>query len=355
MTVLMSPSSVTAEPVRSAGGDTEVPRDKLGRPRIKNACYDCKLTGKIPSPKTGKDIQCPKCKGAGHTERSYTRVTTYIDVLDDKTNLQAWGERMVLIGVARDTTLLKDVLTLDESREEKESKDILNRKAQIAKDKAGSSEKADLGTHKHALSELVDLGMDLPEETSFEDVIDMNAYRWATEWLCIVHMEKLVVNDQLGVAGTPDRVSRLNIEVISRLLEEGVGSDLFKIEDGKIFLVAPDGSLIGEDDLLITDLKTGRVDYGALKMAMQLSIYSRSALYDVPTGARQVFGGNVAEGCKVNTKWGIIMNVAPGSGEAALYWVDLELGWRAVEVAGQVRALRSQGSKALLKMHPVGN
>ena len=33
-------------------------------------CTNCKGGGKIPSPKTGKPIQCKKCKGAGERERS---------------------------------------------------------------------------------------------------------------------------------------------------------------------------------------------------------------------------------------------------------------------------------------------
>lgn len=328
MTVFAQPSDVAA-PVREAGGDNEVPRDSSGRPKIKVWCDRCEdillsdfvaLTGKVVSPKTGKPIQCPKCNGAGKVERSYTRTTTYIDVLDDKTNLQAWGERMVLIGVARDPKLLDDVLALDESREEKESKDALNRKAKVAKLKAGAEEKADKGTALHGLSELVDQGLPLPRGISFGDVIDMDAYRRSTEGFRIVHMEKLVVHDELRIGGTPDRVSRW-------------------VDERP--LIAPDGVEIKPDEYLITDLKTGTVEYGALKMAMQLAIYSRSELYDPKTGERTPLGN-------VNQKWGVIMNVPAGSGEATLYWADLELGWRAVEVATLVREMRSSGSKKAL-------
>jgi hypothetical protein len=365
--VLSKPSDVQA-PVREAGGDKEVPRDKLGRPRIRQVCSAC-VAGKLPSPKTGKPIQCSKCKGTGEIERSYTRTTTYIDVLDDKSNLQAWGERMVLVGVEKDRSLLDEVPVLFEvatsvpidcthkvaerklmesgdceSCDARAAKDELNRRAQVAKIKAGSEEKADKGTELHGLSELVDQGLPLPKGIAFGDVIDMDAYRRSTRWLNIVHMEKLVVCDELKVGGTPDRVSHINVEVISKMLENYEG-ELFRVEGGKIYLVAPDGSLIGEDDLLITDLKTGTVQYGALKMAMQLAIYSRSLLYDHKTGERSSMGN-------VNQDWGIIMNVPAGSGEAKLYWADLSLGWRAVEVAGLVRELRTvSGSNALLPLN----
>lgn len=362
--MLSKPSDVTA-PVRNAGGDNEVPRDSKGRPRIRLACPDCEGSGKVPSEKTGKPIKHGKCKGTGEIERSYTRATTYIDVLDDKSNLQAWGERMVLVGVEKDRKLLDGVdelfeeatsVPLDckhtaadrkvrergdcESCDGKAAKDEMNRRAQVAKKTAGSEDKADKGTELHGLSELVDMGLPLPKGISFGDVIDMDAYRRATEWFKIVHMEKLVVHDEIQVGGTPDRVSSIDVEVIAQMLQ-GADSDLFMVREGKIYLVAPDGSEIGEDELLITDLKTGTVEYGALKMAMQLSIYARSKLYDPETGERTSMGN-------VNQKWGVIMNVPAGSGEATLYWADLELGWRAVEVAGMVRELRSIGGRTAL-------
>jgi hypothetical protein len=335
-------------PVREAGGDNEVPRDKLGRPRIRMRCIECtEIPGKIPSPKTGKPIQCPKCKGAGELTRSYTRTTTYIDVLDDKSNLMTWGERMVLIGIDREPSLLEEVgalyesqllaekrlkmLPKDASAEEvaeakaavKEPKDALNRKAKIAKLKAGAEDKADKGTALHGLSELVDQGIELPKGIDFGDVIDMDAYKRATAGLKIVHMEKLVVHDDLQVAGTPDRVSEWH---------------------GANPLIAPDGYKFGPGELLITDLKTGTVEYGALKMAMQLSLYSRSKLYDPSTGERTPLGN-------INQSWGLIMNAPAGMGECTLYWADLRLGWRAIEVAAQVRELRNKGgSCALIKV-----
>ena len=319
MTVISRPSDVTVVPARKAGGDDGVPRDAKGRPRIWVPCADCETLGKIPSPKTGKPIKCPKCSGEGRKLRSYTRTTTYIDVLDDKTNLQAWQMRMVLLGVSRDASLLKGLDVLDASRDDKAAKDELNRRAQVAKTVAGAEDKADKGTFLHELSELKDLGKDLPSNISFEDVLDLDAYTRIAAGFDIIHMESLVVHDGLQIGGTPDRVSRW-------------------VGEGD--LIPPDGVPIERDELLITDLKTGTVEYGALKMAMQLSLYSRSKLYDADTGERSSIG-------KVNQKWGVIMNVPAGSGEGSLYWADLEMGWAAVEVAGMVRDLRSRGRKSL--------
>ena len=342
-------------PVRAAGGDNEVPRDGMSRPRIIVDCWLCDGVGRRKNVKTGNMNKCSPCGPQksdpatanlkpGQRLKAYTRTTTYIDVLDDKSNLEAWQMRMVLVGVAADVRLLDNVSALhaeflgheqmlitlagdsdQERREEiqaamKTIKDELNRRAQVAKEKAGAEAKADLGTLKHGYSELVDQGLPLPVGASFGDVIDMDAYRRATVMLDIVHMEKLLCNDQLAVAGTPDRISQ--------------------VVEGET-LTAPDGYVFKAGELIITDLKTGTVEYGALKMAMQLGFYSRSKLYDHKTGERTDLGN-------INQKWGIIMNVRAGTGIAELFWADLELGWEAVEVAGKVRDLRSRGRKALV-------
>lgn len=372
ITTLSKPSDVQA-PAREAGGDNEVPRDSKGRPRIKVTCQSCTETpGKMPSPKTGKPIQCSKCKGKVEKEVSYTRTTTYIDVIEDKSNLQKWGERMVLVGLERDRTLLNSVADLFEAStatteeckhtaaerrlgergdcepcDAKSAKDELNRKAQVAKNLAGAEDKADKGTHLHGLSELVDEGELLPVGIEFGDVIDMDSYRRATEMFSIVHMEKLVVQDDLKIGGTPDRVSTFQGEPLRAAIEEhgaewGMEHGICIIKD-QVHLVAPNGMLIGPDDLIITDLKTGTVEYGALKMAMQLAIYSRSELYDHETGERTPLG-------KIRQDWGIIMHVAAGTGVCDLYWADLTLGWEAVEVAGLVRALRGKRN-ALVRMN----
>lgn len=372
--------SDVAAPVRSAGGDNEVPRDAKDRPRIIVPCTNCTETpGKIPSPKTGKPINCPKCRKkwtdkhgdpievpVGHILKSYTRTTTFIDVLEDKSNLQAWGERMTLVGVAKDQRLLEDVLLLDEqtkagpadckhtaaerkemeptaclSCEVKKAKDELNRKAQIAKKTAGAEEKADKGTELHSLSELVDLGLALPTGASLDDILDLDAYRCATERFKIVHMEKLVVSDELQVAGTPDRVSSLNRNwIIDHRYDDGAEWGIDP-NTGEVYLIAPDGTRIMEDEELITDYKTGTTDYGGLKMAMQLALYAHSRLYDHKTGERTPFR-------KINQKWGVIMNGPAGSGECTLLWADLELGWRAVLLAREVREVRKAQSRALV-------
>lgn len=333
---------------RRAGGDDEVERDHMGRPRILvkcDVCIDEPEKGRVKGKRAGTTKQCPRCNTGeskkdsppGWRKISYTRTTTYIDVLEDKEQLMTWEGRMVLIGAALDTGFLKDVATMDP--EEKETKDLLNRRAEAAKELAGANKKSNDGTFLHELSEIVDQGLPLPathpdpdsgadREVTDDDRDRMDSYRVATAFLHIVLMEQLMVHDDLQVAGTPDRVSR--------------------VRDG-VELQAPDGHVFRPDELIITDLKTGRVDYGALKMAMQLALYSRSKKYDKATGKRIIVP-------RINQKWGLIMHM-PSQGESqgtTLYWVNLELGWEAVLLARQVRAIRTKGRKALTVLQGVG-
>lgn len=325
MTVFAEAPARAPERKRAAGGDNEVERDGLGRPRIIVPCDVCPGTGKVPSAKVeGRWNKCQRCSGEGSRKVSYSRVTTFIDALEDKKALMAWDARMVLIGVALDTGFLKDVASMDP--EDEEVKKLLNRRAEAAKDLAGASRKSEHGTYLHELSELVDNGEDLPDDVSPDDFLDIMAYAERTRPLLnIVHMEQLVVCDQYRTAGTPDRISR--------------------IRDG-VTLSAPNGHVFSPDELLITDLKTGRVDYGGLKMAMQLSIYSRSALYGKADGSRSPLPN-------INHDWGIIMHAPAGAGRTDLYWADLNLGWAAVGLAAQVREYRSRGRKALIPFESV--
>lgn len=313
-------SELNSAKQRKAGGDSSIERDGDGRPRLLTYCWLCGGEGRRPSPTgiEGRTVKCQGCEEKGVRKKTYKRVTSFIDVLDDKKFVQAWSERMVLLGCATDPTFLNGVL--DYNPEAREGKDALNRRAEAAKDLGGANRKSDQGSHLHDLSEIVDKREPLPEGLPDADVVDMLAYAEATHpFFKIRHMEELVVNEALGVAGTPDRVSQWC---------------------GEGDLVAPDGSIILPEELLITDLKTGRVDYGALKMAMQLSVYSRSKLYVKDSPDRLDIEG-------INQRWGIIMHLPAGSGRLDLYWADLTLGWEAVEVASQVHEMRRRERKAL--------
>lgn len=252
----------------------EISRDRYGRPLVKPA-------------NGGKPV-------------AYTRCTTFIDVLEDKFNLQKWMQRNVALGLASRPDLL---LSVSAHREDKKA---LDRICDDAREAASASAAATKGTALHALTELVDRGQDLPPLPANAQA-SLDAYVEATKALKAVHIEEFCVQDHLKIGGTPDRIVTF------------------------------------EGNTYIADIKTGSIEWGALKIAMQLSIYSRSVLYDVATGARTPHGADVNRGLIIH----LPAVDDPAEATCTLHWIDLEAGNDAVNVAKQVRDQRTRKFKDL--------
>ena len=230
----------------------------------------------------------------------YTRCTTYIDCLEDKFNLQKWMQRMVALGLATRPDLLLSVSAHPEDKKQ------LDKICDDAREAAGSSAKATTGTALHALTEIPDRGGQLPVlPANYKASID--AYVAATAPLKAVAIEQFLVLDTLKIGGTTDRI----------------------VEYG--------------GETYIADIKTGSIEWGALKIAMQLAVYARSWAYDIGTAERTPTG--------VSTNRGLIIHLPsvddPADATCTLHWVDLEAGWQAVQVAAQVREKRSLKFKDL--------
>jgi hypothetical protein len=287
------------------------------------------LTPDLTVPRDGWDRPLVVPKQGGRPV-ALTRTTTFIDCIEDKSAISDWKSRMTLVGAAKRPSILDVVRQLDP--DDPDGKRRLNALAEQAQDISGANRKREKGTHLHALSEYVDRGEPLPAGTAAKDVLDMAAYMAATVDFEVKAVEKFVVVPELRTGGTFDR-----------LLEySGPG---------------PDGKHV--EGLYIGDLKTGSVQYGALKMAMQLAVYSRGEFYDytrfpVDPADRKAFAAwkkrevPAAEAAQaytplqgVSQKWGVIINLPAGSGECTLHWVDLEIGWAAARLAMEVRATRS--------------
>ncbi|OII68264.1 hypothetical protein [Streptomyces sp. CC77] len=281
----------------------------------------------VPRDRWGRPLVVPK---GGGKPRGLTRTTTFVDAIEDKSALTAWGKRMTLLGAAREPSLLDQLKYLNP--QSPEDKPILDQLAERAVTAAGANVKRERGTHLHSLSERVDQRRELPPGTSASDVADMAAYEAATARFEVVEMERFVVVDELGVGGTFDRLLRY----------AGPGPD------GRPF-----------EGLLIGDLKTGSVQYGGLKMASQLAVYSRGELYDhtaFPVNAgdakelaawkrREVPADLAATAYSaipgVNRKWGVIIHLPAGEARCTLYWADLRVGWEAARLCLDIRRARA--------------
>jgi len=242
----------------------------------------------------------PKVVPPGGTKPvAYSRCTTFIKCIEDTSTLEKWGKRMVLMGAMLDPSITERAAW----ESDRETLDGLAEEALVA---AKAHEKRDKGTHLHALSEIVDRVTSLPGGISDKDRADMRAYRSATGDLDVTHIEQFTVLDEFKVAGTPDRLVQVG---------------------GRTY---------------IADLKTGRVDYGALTIAMQLAVYSRSVFYDHLTLTREPLPD-------VDQDRAVVIHLPSGSGRCELHWVDIAQGWEKVGLAREVRQARNLKQRHLFE------
>lgn len=258
----------------------------------------------------------PYLTGPDGKRKAYTRCTTYIDVLSDRSALEKWKVRTALIGVAERPVLAQDAriatgLFRSGGLDEREWKAELNALGEQALDRGGAAVRSEAGTNLHALTEVVDRGLPLPDGLLDRDVADIRAYQAEMARLAIepLAMEVFVVHDAYGVAGTLDRIVKWN------------------------------------GQLVVADIKTGSIDYDAGKIAMQVSLYANSKRYEPTTGARSEL--------HVSTRTGLVIHLPQGEARCAVYELDLTLGSRGVSLAREVRAWRNDGKRAINMRRPL--
>ena len=245
---------------------------------------------------------------AAGKEVIYTRVTTFIDCLEDKFFLEGWRAERTLMGLSVRDDLIERVQAADP-----DDRDELRAIVADAQEAGGIHEAARKGTDRHGLVELIHKGLPLPADIDRAALADLAAYRdLLAEWgLAPVPgtAERFVVNDELKMGGTPDVLMDW-----TGIRRAAVALDL--------------------DRPVVVDLKTGRVDYGAGKMAMQLAAYASCSTYDPaePTTRRPL---------GASREIGLVIHLPLGQARADLYAVDLVVGWAGVQLAAAVRAFRT--------------
>lgn len=283
-------------------------------------------------------------------EVGYTRVTTYIDCLTDRTMLEKWKARIVLEGVAameengenavtakvRDLVHTRDVTIAKGRKSDRKGKLGLGQLEAItsaawsefkkALDKLGDEvfevgggrEKAAKGTDIHELCALaVAEGIDAvgdkltAGEITPADLADVEAFLAALKKLGakIIAVEKVVVIDELKVAGRLDYILIVTLPGMTR------------------------------GTRLVADLKTGRVDLGPGKIAQQLDMYSSGKGYDEASGDR--------EDLKLSRTKALLFHLPAGSAKCSVHVVDLGAGRFGNKLAGEVRAWRNTSKKSI--------
>lgn len=263
--------------VRPERTEDKVPRDKNGWPKILP-----------PDKKVMRDGDL----------RSYARASGYGKVLENTYNIERYNERNTADGMVKSA-----VLRLEWAGTGPEDKDRRNELVVEAKKEAKADDKSRIGSAVHAITERHDLGLSLksiPEEY----VPDLEAWIDKTKHFDILGVENFVVEDTYRIAGTYDRLVHYH-----RACE-----------------------ICGKHKRIL-DLKTGRVDFGQIGMAVQLASYAHARSYDPATGER-----TDQDVCLCR---GIIVNLPAGTGQASLHWINIAQGWNlAVRLADEVKAIR---------------
>lgn len=235
---------------------------------------------------------------------AYTRCTTYVGCLEDRFRLEKWKCRQVAVGLVEREDLH---LAVAAHRDDKRRLDDLCEQAIEA---AKASAAAVTGTALHALLDQWDRGtLDLNKVPKAYRP-DIEAYARATEHLEVVAIEQFGVIDALRIGGTWDRMYRS-------------GARLF-----------------------VGDTKSGTIEYGTGKIAMQMSVYAKCTPYthEAPAESRR---GPSNPDAGVDQALALIVHLPAGKGECNLIEVDIAAGWAAVDLATQVRAWRARKNLTL--------
>lgn len=233
----------------------------------------------------------------GGPEIAHTRVTTIAGAIADRYGLEKWGQQKLALGFSRQPDLLARVAAARD-----DDKATLDKIVAAALEAGGRSTSANVGTALHEFAERVDLGEDVEVLDPWKR--DIAAYRstMAEAGFTVSGVELVVVVPGLSepVAGTLDRLVE----------RQGV--------------------------TYIADLKSGQsLVYSWPEIVVQVSLYSRAeTIYDPETSSHRTMPA-------VDQHRGLVVHLPAGQGACRLYWVDLDKGWEAAELALRVRAWRS--------------
>lgn len=243
--------------------------------------------------------------------KPYTRATTFAKTIADTFALGQWNERNAVKGVA----MRQDLLALAAATS-LEDKDTLNRIAAQAKEAAGASSKASVGTALHSFTESIDRGEDpvVPEQWAKDIAAYKSLVKSAGFWFPPNYIECVVVVERYGVAGTFDRIAQLRKDIV---VESGAGE-----------------YVVRAGTWVVVDLKTGQnLKYSMSEISTQLHLYA-SADYTYTNGVR-------GEMPKVDQNYAFVIHLPSGRGEASLHAVSLAQGARNAKLCAEVRAARS--------------
>lgn len=231
----------------------------------------------------------------------WTRATTLAGTIQDRHALEQWSKRNLVKGFVANEDLLVRAAAAGDNRQQ------LDGIIRAADEAARASAKADLGTAVHALTEKIDRGDDVTIPRDYQPDIDAYTAALHDAGIKILpeFIETMTINPTLGAAGTPDRIVN-----------------------------CPQS-----DKPVIFDLKTGAnaIRYGLVEIAAQLAIYANATHY---------YNGKLHELPDLETRFGIVLHLPAGTGDATLHRIDLKKGAAIANLCHQVRKARKTSGLA---------
>lgn len=266
-----------------------------------NAFEDAKQPGE-PPPEVKRDrwgrylLPDPE---SGKTQ-AWTRVTTFAKTVADMYNIDLYHQRLVVKGMSMRPDLFAEAAGVHI-----EDKSKLNEIANYAREAAGESGKARLGTAVHTFTEKADLGEKQVVPPPWDKDVEAYTKCLKDNNITVIpeFVEATLIIPKFNVAGTLDRLATVKSDKLPK----------------------------------IADLKTGKsVQYAWMEIACQLYLYSQAThVYDHATQ-------ELREMPEVDKSRGIVVHLPVGQATATIYEIDLELGARVAAASEVVRDLRKR-------------
>lgn len=287
----------------------------------------------------------------------YTRVTTYIKVIDDTKNLEQWKMRTLLEGIVANEddvvsdssaplhmSTVRDLIHRRDTELAKARKK--DRKGKLVVGQLANLESAAIGDFKRAMNEVADA---LLERGGVHEKANKGT---DLHRLCQLYNE--VGMDAVGdllTAGTITPADMADVEAYARALDAAG----IKVHENEVMVVNDAEKRAGRLDLIVSgrlpgskratrmvaDIKTGGIDYGT-SIPMQLENYASMQGYDpaAPDERRDL---------KLSRTKALLIHLPQGQAECHIYVVDLGTGRVGNRIAGEVRKFRNDGKRGIDK------
>jgi hypothetical protein len=230
----------------------------------------------------------------------YLRASEIHKLIEDKYGLNIWQQDRIGYMVATNDALRAEWAATDVEEKGQAFWDRKNlRERTIRAYTAGKSynrQAAAQGTRFHSITDKHDQGALFELDQDYADDLGVYTHALGQAGLRIIASERFVVQDELGIAGTFDKL---------------IDTDL----------LTPDGMPANLGGPVIADLKTGKIK--ALEFGMQMSVYANSRYYE--NGERSDLDAN--------REWGLIIHLPLGSNQVELLWINLRECYEMVKAA----------------------